>query len=393
MNPKFTPSPSDIRVNILWFLSLIFSLATVLIGIIALQWLREHLRAHTNLEPQIAISLHHLNVDSFNRWYLPQIFTALPLLLQIALVLFLIGILEFLWNLNHTVAIPIAVAVGFCLFFLLLTTILPTMQALSLFLPRCKMGSQPRSPCPYRSPQSWAFHQLVRPLVTIILRLTRPVSSRSDCEELMSHNMVSENARPLLFGESGPTRRNRPTNLIFRHKPGDSWVELEIAWLFQRDLDHMAGLPVFIESGLNNRYRPVPIYDTFKTLVHGLANGSSHDALLAHYCDELLVQANQTDMDYMRCLTYLVADVSRSGSDWRAERVSLEALKNHNTLFFHLVRRSRQPDGVKEHIFELIMSTTRAMFANGPKPLDGLWLAGPCPYNYYRYDGHPGEHS
>jgi len=110
--PTFTPAPSDIRVNILWFLSLIFSLTTVLIGIIALQWLREHLRHRTDLEPQIAFSLHHLNVESLDRWYLPQIFTVLPLLLQLALVLFLIGILEFLRDLNSTVAIPIAVEIG-----------------------------------------------------------------------------------------------------------------------------------------------------------------------------------------------------------------------------------------------------------------------------------------
>jgi len=65
--PAFTPTPSDIRVNIFWFLSLIFSLATVLIGIIALQWLREHLRPRPDLEPQIAFSLHHLNVESLDR--------------------------------------------------------------------------------------------------------------------------------------------------------------------------------------------------------------------------------------------------------------------------------------------------------------------------------------
>ena len=168
---KFTPTPTEIRVNILWFLSLIFSLTTVLIGIISLQWLREYLRPHTDLEPQIALSLHHLNVESLDRWYLPQIFTALPLLLQLALVLFLGGILDFLWSLNSTVAIPIAVAVGFSLFFLLWTTVLPTTQALLLFLPRLPWGNMPRSPCPYRSPQSWAFHQLVRPLVAIFLSI------------------------------------------------------------------------------------------------------------------------------------------------------------------------------------------------------------------------------
>ena len=126
--PMFTPTSSDIRINTLWFLSLIFSLTTVLIGIIALQWLREHLRPHTDVEPQIAFSLHNLSVESLDRWYLPQIFTTLPLLLQLALVLFLGGILEFLWNLNTTVAIPIAVAVGSSLFFLLWTTVLPTTQ-------------------------------------------------------------------------------------------------------------------------------------------------------------------------------------------------------------------------------------------------------------------------
>ncbi|KJA27566.1 hypothetical protein HYPSUDRAFT_104912, partial [Hypholoma sublateritium FD-334 SS-4] len=33
---------SSIRVNIVWFLSLILSLTTVLVGIIALQWIREY---------------------------------------------------------------------------------------------------------------------------------------------------------------------------------------------------------------------------------------------------------------------------------------------------------------------------------------------------------------
>ena len=155
--PTFVPTSSDIQVNMLWFLSLIFSLTTVLVGIIALQWLREYLRPRTDLEPQIAFSLHHLHVGSLDRWYLPQIFTALPVLLQLALVLFLIGVLEFLWSLNSTVALPTTIAIGSSLLFFLWTTILPTMQALSLFLLRWSWGNMPRSPCPYKSPQSWAF--------------------------------------------------------------------------------------------------------------------------------------------------------------------------------------------------------------------------------------------
>jgi len=207
--PKFIPTHSDIRVNILWFLSLIFSLTTVLIGIISLQWLRKHLHPHTDLEPQIAFSLHHLNVESVDRWYLPQIFTALPLLLQLALVLFLVGVIEFLWSLNSTVAIPIAVAVGLSLSFLLWTTVLPTMQALLLFLPRLPWGNIPRSPCPYRSPQSWAFHRSVQPLVAIFLSICGEFNRES--WDTVSHSMISVEDRYLYHDESTSRRQRRPT--------------------------------------------------------------------------------------------------------------------------------------------------------------------------------------
>ncbi|TFK63819.1 hypothetical protein BDN72DRAFT_802919, partial [Pluteus cervinus] len=41
---SFTPSPSAIRINICWFLSLVLSLTSVLIGVLCLQWLREYER-------------------------------------------------------------------------------------------------------------------------------------------------------------------------------------------------------------------------------------------------------------------------------------------------------------------------------------------------------------
>ncbi|KAF8898110.1 hypothetical protein CPB84DRAFT_1633457, partial [Gymnopilus junonius] len=36
------PTPSSIRINAFWFISLVLSLTAALIGIISLQWLREH---------------------------------------------------------------------------------------------------------------------------------------------------------------------------------------------------------------------------------------------------------------------------------------------------------------------------------------------------------------
>jgi len=388
--PTFNPTHSDIRVNILWFLSLIFSLTTVLVGIIALQWLREHLRPQTDLEPQIAFSLHHLNVESLDRWYLPQIFTALPLLLQLALVLFLGGILDFLWSLNSTVAIPIAVAVGLSLSFLLWTTVLPTTQALLLLFPRLPWGDLPRSPCPYRSPQSWAFHQSVRPLVTIFLSIFGG-NSQSDYDyRFASHRMVLEEDRDLgIHTETTSGRQWRPFNLIFRPNPSHSWAKLGIAWLFQRDLDFMALNPQSTKkTDINEDIRPVPMYDVVQAVISSGKNGSSQDNLLAHHCIQPIVQCNKSDGSYMWYLSHLV-NYWDLDSD-RADALSVDVLMHHNTLSFHHKILSGQLDDVQNAVQQLFMNITCTMFANGAIRLDNIWTGSYSPLRYGDLDEVPG---
>ncbi|KDR66588.1 hypothetical protein GALMADRAFT_80752, partial [Galerina marginata CBS 339.88] len=53
---SFSPSSSSIRVNILWFISLILSLTTVLVGIITLQWLREY-QSYPGLTPKESLAV------------------------------------------------------------------------------------------------------------------------------------------------------------------------------------------------------------------------------------------------------------------------------------------------------------------------------------------------
>jgi len=385
--PRFTPTHSDIRVNVLWFLSLIFSLATVLVGIIALQWLREHLHPHTDLEPQIAFSLHHLNVESVDRWYLPQIFTALPLLLQLALVLFLVGVIEFLWSLNSTVAIPIAVAVGLSLSFLLWTTVLPTMQALLLFLPRLPWGNMPRSPCPYRSPQSWAFHWSVQPLVAIFLSIFGDFNEES--RDIVSHSMTLETDRYLSSNESTSSRQRRPANLIFGPNPSHSWAKLGIAWLFQRDLDYMRLNPDSTKkTDINQWIRPVPMYDVVQAVISIGENGSSWDNLHAHHCIQPIVQCNKSDGSYMWYLSHLI-DCWGLDSD-RADTLSVDALMHHNTLSFHDRILSEQLEDVCTSVQQLFGNITRAMFANGAIRLDDIWAGTYSPLSYCNVDEMPG---
>jgi len=388
--PTFTPNPSDIRINTLWFLSLIFSLTTVLIGIISLQWLREHLRPHTDVEPQIAFSLHNLSVESLDRWYLPQIFTALPLLLQLALVLFLTGILDFLWSLNSTVAIPIAVAVGLSLFFLLWTTVLPTMQALLLFLPRLPWGHMLRSPCPYRSPQSWAFHQSVQPLVAIFLSIFGDFNEES--RKIVSHSMTLEKDRRFerpWISETTSRRRWRPANLIFRPNPSNSWAKLGIAWLFQRDLDYMAINPESTKkTDINEDIRPVPMYDMVLAVISIGQSGSSGHNLLAHHCVQPIVQCNKSDGSYMWYLSHLV-NYWDLDSD-RADALSVDALMHHDMLSFHGRIWSGQLDGVRTSVQQLFVNITRAMFANGAIHLDNIWTRIYSPLSYWNPNEVPG---
>jgi len=151
----FSPSPTDIRINVYWFTSLSLSLATVLLGILCMQWLREYER-NTPLDPQDAISLRQLRYEGLIAWKVPDILMLLPVLLHLALLLFFLGLIDLLWSLNHTVALFVTIVSGLVLAFLLATSFLPALQ---LFFVSDNALRRPQ--CAYKSPQSWAFHRIV----------------------------------------------------------------------------------------------------------------------------------------------------------------------------------------------------------------------------------------
>lgn len=159
--PQFSPSSSIIRINIYFFISLILSLTTVLIGIVSLQWLREHQAYTGSFTPQNTFAAIHMRSEALEKWYVPEVFSALPLLLQLALVLFFVGVIEFLLGINIRVLIPVAVVIGLTLVFLIATTVLPTFQAFILHHPFLKVNNEVPVQCPYKSPQSRAFRRLI----------------------------------------------------------------------------------------------------------------------------------------------------------------------------------------------------------------------------------------
>ncbi|KAF5325302.1 hypothetical protein D9619_009821 [Psilocybe cf. subviscida] len=191
---NLSPSRSDISINVFWFISLVFSLTAALIGIITLQWLREHQRYDNTLKPQQMMAIFNERLDSLQQWYVPQIFAGLPLLLQGALVLFFAGMIEFLFALRLEVAVPVALSVCIPLVFLIATTVLPLLQVCILEDPfRLSVNNKVPSPCPYKSPQSLIFRRICVHSKTIFQFFTSIVTGTYACVILRYSVHLREN--------------------------------------------------------------------------------------------------------------------------------------------------------------------------------------------------------
>ncbi|OBZ77351.1 hypothetical protein A0H81_02080 [Grifola frondosa] len=100
----FAPTGSAIRVNIYWFASLIISLSTALIAILAKQWLN-YLLAGLSPVPSVQGRQRQYRMDGMLKWKLPDLLSFLPALLHIALLLFFAGLVDFVWYINRSVAL------------------------------------------------------------------------------------------------------------------------------------------------------------------------------------------------------------------------------------------------------------------------------------------------
>ncbi|KAI0695535.1 hypothetical protein BC835DRAFT_946113 [Cytidiella melzeri] len=126
----FVPSTSAVRVNVLWFSSLIISLTTASFGMLVKQWLREYL-AVENPSPQARLRIRHFREPELTRWAVFEIAAVLPVLLQLSLGLFFIGLCYFTSMVHPSIgntSLPLVAGWAFCF---LTVTILP------VFFPRC----------------------------------------------------------------------------------------------------------------------------------------------------------------------------------------------------------------------------------------------------------------
>ncbi|KIK52830.1 hypothetical protein GYMLUDRAFT_100553 [Collybiopsis luxurians FD-317 M1] len=163
---EFSVTPLAIRINVFWFSSLALSLSCAIIGILCKQWLREYQR-DAALSPKDALMLRQTRLESFERWKVDDILSALPLLLQSALVLFFVGIVDLLWSLNTIVAIVLTCEIGVALFLVSMTTVFPSFA----------LVMNAKLPCAYKSPQAWIFYRAFLSVTRFLQRNIRSIMS------------------------------------------------------------------------------------------------------------------------------------------------------------------------------------------------------------------------
>ncbi|KAJ3534156.1 hypothetical protein NM688_g7180 [Phlebia brevispora] len=141
-SPSFRPSAPSRVINILWFLSLFISLAAAMFGMITKQWLREYLRWDSILATRSDNAwLRQLRYQELAEWDVASKIGAMPAALEIAVILFLCGIMILLWTLDLALAIVVTVPACAFLAYVLLITLWPVFNIR----------------CPYKSPTGWAF--------------------------------------------------------------------------------------------------------------------------------------------------------------------------------------------------------------------------------------------
>lgn len=99
---QFTAPLAAKRVNVLWFAGLTLRLMSASIGILVKQWLREYLSGEY-ISPQARMRIRYFRAPGLEHWHVFTIAALLPLVLQLALALFFVGLCFFTLDIHSSV--------------------------------------------------------------------------------------------------------------------------------------------------------------------------------------------------------------------------------------------------------------------------------------------------
>jgi hypothetical protein len=147
-----------VRVNSYLYVSLGCTLSSALIAVLALQWIADYDMTQSGItNPREQALYRHSRFEGLKKWYMPEIIAALPMLLHMALVLFFMGLIEWLVQTNMTVAITMAIVVCVVIAFYMIT------QAAASIFPSA----------PFRTPLSHLFKRIGTALERLFRKIAR----------------------------------------------------------------------------------------------------------------------------------------------------------------------------------------------------------------------------
>ncbi|KAF8897016.1 hypothetical protein CPB85DRAFT_202166 [Mucidula mucida] len=168
----FKAKSSDLWVNGLWFTSLVLSLTTTLIAVLTKQWINEYMVLPSG-NPRDRARIRHFRFIGLEQWHVPLIIGLLPILMHIALGVFLAGLVIFVCSLSTAMASAIGCMTAAGALAYLVSNILP------LFYTNC----------PYKTPlASYSFI-----IVSWVRRQTQAAMSSAVAHSLreVEHTAVS----------------------------------------------------------------------------------------------------------------------------------------------------------------------------------------------------------
>jgi hypothetical protein len=158
----FVPTASAVVCNVLWFLSLGFSLACALSATLVEQWVRNYLLATEGRPlPHERARVFEYLYKGLQKFRMAAVVETIPMLLHISLFLFFAGLVEFLRPVNFVISMLIFAMLLFCIMIYALVTVIPAFHR----------------NCPYRTPFSGWFWRVMQALH--LLRHCDPATGRT----------------------------------------------------------------------------------------------------------------------------------------------------------------------------------------------------------------------
>ena len=148
--PSTDPPLAIVAVQAILYASLATSLLAAFLATLGKQWVNRYTRSKGGSVIEKSQD-RQKKLNAFNDWSFHLLIESLPVMLQLALLLFCCAVSIYLWTINHTVA---RVAVAFTLIGILLYTIFSIAAILS-------------PTCPYQTPFSIGIRGLVRGISTL----------------------------------------------------------------------------------------------------------------------------------------------------------------------------------------------------------------------------------